>query len=87
VVTEGTWLNIDVSPDGQTLLFDLLGDLYTLPINGGKSTLLKGGVAFDRQARYSPNGQQIIYTSDASGCHKSLLNPLIINMISCHLCY
>lgn len=29
---EGTWMNIDVSPDGQQILFDLLGDIYTLPI-------------------------------------------------------
>ena len=35
---EGSWLSIDVMPDGETLVFDLLGDLYTLPINGGKAT-------------------------------------------------
>lgn len=33
---EGTWINLDVSPDGKTLAFDLMGDIYTMPITGGK---------------------------------------------------
>src|SRR5688500_7428908 len=40
---EGTWANLDVSPDGKTILLDLLGDLYTLPVDGGEATLLMGG--------------------------------------------
>lgn len=65
---EGTWMNIDVSPDGQQILFDLLGDIYTLPIAGGVASLLRGGAAFESQARYSPDGKKIIFTSDLSGC-------------------
>jgi len=37
-VDEGTWMNIDVSPDGRTIAFDLLGDIYTMPIAGGTQT-------------------------------------------------
>lgn len=64
---EGTWMSVDVSPDGRTLLFDLLGDLYTLPIAGGKATRITSGMAFDAQPRWSPDGRSIVYVSDQSG--------------------
>src|SRR5262245_27318747 len=53
---EGTWMQVDVSPDGQTLLFDLLGDVWSLPIAGGEAKLLLGGAAFEWQPRFSPDG-------------------------------
>lgn len=64
---EGTWMNLDVSPDGKRIVFDLLGDLYLLPIEGGKATRLTSGRAFDVQPRFSPDGRQIAFTSDRSG--------------------
>ncbi|HEV8612277.1 MAG TPA: hypothetical protein VGQ73_02130, partial [Gemmatimonadales bacterium] len=45
--SKGTWISLDVSPDGQSIVFDLLGDLYTLPITGGKATRLTSGIAHD----------------------------------------
>lgn len=65
--TSGTWMNLDVSPDGREIVFDLLGDLYTVPIEGGAARLLRGGVPFDVQPRYSPDGRFISFTSDAGG--------------------
>ena len=53
--THASWMSLDVSPDGKTIVFDLLGDLYTLPIAGGKATRLTSGPAFDAQPRYSPD--------------------------------
>ncbi len=64
---EGTWLNLDVSPDGKEIVFDMLGDIYKMPINGGSATLLAGGLAFEVQPRFSPNGKYISYTSDKDG--------------------
>ena len=65
--TEGSWMSVDVSPDGQTLVFDLLGDLYTVPITGGKAAPLTQGMAVDAQPRFSPDGTQVVFTSDRSG--------------------
>ena len=66
-VTEGTWMSLDVSPQGDELVFDLLGDLYTLPIGGGEAKALTSGVAWDMQPRYSPDGKSIAFTSDRGG--------------------
>lgn len=64
---EGTWMNLDVSPDGNTLVFDMLGDIYSLPVAGGTATLLRSGHAFEVQPRFSPDGKKICFTSDAGG--------------------
>lgn len=66
-VNEGTWMNLDLSPDGNTIVFDLLGDIYSMPVQGGNATLLRGGHAFEVQPKFSPDGKKILFTSDAGG--------------------
>ncbi len=66
-VNEGTWMNVDVSPDGKEIVFDLLGDIYSIPATGGEAKLLHGGHAFEVQPRFSPDGKKILFTSDAGG--------------------
>src|SRR5262245_34860051 len=52
---ESTWLPLDVSPDGASIVFSLDGDLYTLPIAGGAATRITSGPAYDVQPRFSPD--------------------------------
>jgi imidazolonepropionase-like amidohydrolase/Tol biopolymer transport system component len=64
---EGTWMNLDVSPDGKQIVFDLLGDIYIMPITGGEARVLRSGIPFEIQPKFSPNGKLISFTSDAGG--------------------
>jgi len=64
---EGTWMSLDVSPDGSEICFDLLGDLYVMPIAGGEARAIQSGVAWQMQPRYAPDGKWITFTSDAGG--------------------
>ncbi|QBF83061.1 amidohydrolase [Shewanella maritima] len=66
-VTEGTWMNVSVSPDGKNIVFDLLGDIYQMPISGGEAKPLVTGIAWQMQPVYSPDGKYIAFTSDEDG--------------------
>jgi Tol biopolymer transport system component/imidazolonepropionase-like amidohydrolase len=68
--SEGTWMNVDVSPDGTRIVFDLLGDIYVMPAGGSgasPATRLTSGPAFDMQPRFSPDGSRIAFSSDRDG--------------------
>ena len=64
---EGTWLDVDVSPNGRQLAFSMMGDIYLLPIGGGTATRISSGPSWDVQPRFSPDGTQIPFTSDRGG--------------------
>lgn len=73
--TSGTWMNVDISPDGSTLVFDLLGDIYKMPLSDGfeedpcpaKPEKITSGLSWDMQPQFSPDGQWIAFTSDRTG--------------------
>src|SRR4026208_1420606 len=56
---EGTWMSLDVSSDAGTIIFDLLGDVYTVPIGGGEAKRIIGGLSFESQPKFSPARKQI----------------------------
>ena len=66
-VNQGTWMSLDVSPDGETIVFDMLGDIYLLPINGGEARNIASGLPWEIQPRFSPDGSQIAFISDREG--------------------
>lgn len=64
---EGTWLSPDLSPDGRQIVFELLGDLYTMDAAGGPARAITRGMAFDSQPVFAPDGAHIVFLSDRSG--------------------
>ncbi|MDA9316149.1 hypothetical protein N9Q38_02375, partial [Pseudomonadales bacterium] len=66
-VSEGTWMSLDISPDGKQIVFALLGDIYRIPFAGGLAEPLRSGLAWEIQPRYSPDGGSIAFTSDIEG--------------------
>ena len=66
-ITEGTWMSVDLSPNGKTIAFDLLGHIYLLPISGGKARAITNGTSWNMFPRFSPDGNTILFTSDRSG--------------------
>ena len=74
---EGTWISVDVSPDGEMVVFDLLGDLYTIPLTGGEAVPLTDGMPYDNQPRYSPDGSEVVFVSDRDGSENLWLIDIV----------
>ena len=64
---ETTWSNVSVSADGETVVFDMLGDIYTVSIDGGEARALTRDIAWNFQPTFSPDGSKIAFISDRDG--------------------
>lgn len=67
---EGTWLSVDVSPDGSWMVFDLLGHVYRAPTDGSTpavSLTQDAGVSMNYHPRIAPDGRTIAFISDRKG--------------------
>ena len=62
---EGTWMSVSVH--GDKVLFDLLGDIWSIPLAGGEATRVTSGNAWDAQPAFSPDGTRIAFVSDRGG--------------------
>jgi imidazolonepropionase-like amidohydrolase/Tol biopolymer transport system component len=65
--SEGSWISVDVHPNGSKIMFDFMGDLYEIPMSGGDASQLTDGLGFDAQPKYSPDGKKVVFISDRSG--------------------
>jgi Tol biopolymer transport system component len=66
---QGTWMSVDISPDGRWLVFDLLGHVYRVDAGGGQAVCLTqdSRIALNFHPRISPDGSAIAFVSDRGG--------------------
>jgi Tol biopolymer transport system component/imidazolonepropionase-like amidohydrolase len=66
-LTEGTNMAADLSPDGSTIVTDLVGRLWTLPAEGGGATPITDPFGDARQPQWSPDGRRVVFQAYWAG--------------------
>src|SRR5258708_3502123 len=75
-VTEGTNVNVTLSPDHKTIIMDLQETLWSLPIAGGVAKRLTDPFLEPTRPDWSPKGGLVAFQSFKGGTfHISLMKP------------
>ena len=64
---ETTWSSLDITPDGKHFVFDMLGDIFIVDIDGGEAKALTQDFAWNIHPSISPDGTKIAFISDRDG--------------------
>ena len=64
---ETTWSSLDIAPNCEFMVFDMLGDLYKVSMSGGDATPLTQDFAWNIHPSISPDGKHIAFISDKDG--------------------
>jgi tricorn protease len=65
-----------LSPDGQTLAFEWMGDVWTAPIWGGVAKRFTTSAERDGSPAFAPGGSELAYVSDAEDRAQVWIAPL-----------
>lgn len=64
---ETTWSSLDVTPDGEHFVFDMLGDIFIVNAKGGQAKALTQDFAWNIHPSVSPDGSKVAFISDRDG--------------------
>jgi len=66
-LTEGTNMATDLSPDGSTIVTDLVGRIWMMPASGGTATAITDPFGDARQPQWSPDGERVVFQAYWAG--------------------
>ena len=62
------WLrNSVISPDGVMVAFTYKGDIFTVPVTGGRATQVTSHASYDTRPVWSPKGDKLAFASNREG--------------------